>query len=260
MSSTERKTCAKCGRSKIVDEFFSYRDGQKCEMCKQCLCEHIDNSDPETFKWILEKFDVPYIERSWVETANKAYKDAPSKFGPMSVIGKYMRNMKMSQYKNYRFADSDALNSLRPSVSDEESETELQRRLDEGEITQAQYDTLSGRVKSTSKEVAPIFNETNDMERDVSANLTDEDRRYLINKWGTSYTASEWLKMEEMYNRYAAEYDLNVDRAETLKKMCKTSLKMDIALDSDNMLDYKSLSQVLDSLRKSGKFNMKWTV
>lgn len=260
MSSTERKTCAKCGRSKRVDEFFSYRDGEKCEMCKQCLCEHIDNSDPETFKWILEKFDVPYIERSWVEIANRVYKEAPSKFGPMSVIGKYMRNMKIAQYKDYRWADSDSLNALKPSATSSDDENELKRRLESGEITQAQYDTMSSTAKSSSKDVVPIFTECDDMERDVSANLTDEDRRYLINKWGTSYKASEWLKMEDMYNRYAAEYDLNVDRAETLKKMCKTSLKMDIALDSDNMLDYKSLSQVLDSLRKSGKFNVKWTV
>ena len=38
--------------------------------------------------------------------------------------------------------------------------------------------------------------------------------------------------METMYNRYANEYDMNVDREEVLKKMCKTSLKMDEALDA----------------------------
>lgn len=60
--------------------------------------------------------------------------------------------------------------------------------------------------------------------------------------------------METMYNKYADEYDLNSDREEVLKKMCKTSLKMDMALDSNDITAYKNLSTVFDQLRKSGKF------
>lgn len=57
-----------------------------------------------------------------------------------------------------------------------------------------------------------------------------------------------------MYNKYAQEYDLNVDREEVLKKMCKTSLKMDEALDAGDVTGYKNLAAVFDQLRKSGKF------
>ena len=60
--------------------------------------------------------------------------------------------------------------------------------------------------------------------------------------------------METMYNKYANEYDLNVDREEVLKKMCKTSLKMDEALDAGDVSGYKNLAAVFDQLRKSGKF------
>ena len=60
--------------------------------------------------------------------------------------------------------------------------------------------------------------------------------------------------METMYNKYANEYDLNVDREEVLKKMCKTSLKMDEALDAGDVTGYKNLAAVFDQLRKSGKF------
>ena len=60
--------------------------------------------------------------------------------------------------------------------------------------------------------------------------------------------------METMYTKYANEYDLNSDREEVLKKMCKTSLKMDKALDTDDITAYKNLSTVFDQLRKSGKF------
>lgn len=60
--------------------------------------------------------------------------------------------------------------------------------------------------------------------------------------------------METMYKRYANEYELNVDREEVLKKMCKTSLKMDESLDTGDVTGYKSLATVFDQLRKSGSF------
>lgn len=60
--------------------------------------------------------------------------------------------------------------------------------------------------------------------------------------------------METMYTKYSQEYELNVDREEVLKKMCKTSLKMDEALDVGDITGYKNLSTVFDQLRKSGKF------
>lgn len=60
--------------------------------------------------------------------------------------------------------------------------------------------------------------------------------------------------METMYNRYANEYEMNVDREEVLKKMCKTSLKMDECLDAGDVTSYKNLAAVFDQLRKSGKF------
>ena len=57
-----------------------------------------------------------------------------------------------------------------------------------------------------------------------------------------------------MWNKYSNEYEMNVDREEVLKKMCKTSLKMDQALDTGDTTGYKSLATVFDQLRKSGKF------
>jgi hypothetical protein len=60
--------------------------------------------------------------------------------------------------------------------------------------------------------------------------------------------------MEDMYTRYASEYELNVDREETLKQICKLALKMDQALDLGDASTYKSLQTSYDSLRKSAKF------
>lgn len=60
--------------------------------------------------------------------------------------------------------------------------------------------------------------------------------------------------METTYNKYANEFDLNVDREEVLKKICKTSLKMDECLDAGDINGAKNLAGILDQLRKSGKF------
>lgn len=68
------------------------------------------------------------------------------------------------------------------------------------------------------------------------------------------YKPSEWVKMEELYCNYESEYELNIDRAEILKKVCRVSLKMDQALDAGDMQSFKALSSTFDQLRKSGKF------
>ena len=63
MSDVVYMTCEKCGRSRpATKEFFKMKTGDRYPMCKACLTEHIDNNDPSTFKWILEIFNVPYIE------------------------------------------------------------------------------------------------------------------------------------------------------------------------------------------------------
>lgn len=60
--------------------------------------------------------------------------------------------------------------------------------------------------------------------------------------------------MEQLYNEYASEYELNVDREETVKKICKISLKMDQALDTGDIKTAKDYGSIYDQLRKSGKF------
>jgi len=53
--------CERCGKTLAAINFYTYKDGSKCEICKLCLTAHIDNFNLSTFEWILEKMDVPYI-------------------------------------------------------------------------------------------------------------------------------------------------------------------------------------------------------
>ena len=57
--------CSK--RRKIMAEtnFYTYKNGTKCELCKACLALHINNWEPDTFLCLLEKFDIPYITTEW---------------------------------------------------------------------------------------------------------------------------------------------------------------------------------------------------
>lgn len=91
-------------------------------------------------------------------------------------------------------------------------------------------------------------------ESEIAAELTTDDIMRLSIKWGDDYRPTEWIRMEETYRKYANEFEMNVDREEVLKKMCKTSLKMDQALDDGNIADYTKLQSAFDALRKSGKF------
>lgn len=263
--------CTKCGKPKKDTDFYKMKDGSRFDMCKTCLTMHIDNRDPKTFLWILEKFDVPYIEDVWIQQTNKAYMKNPAKFGPMSVIGTYMRTMNMAQYAAYSYADSDKLNTknkrdLEEAAArrkelgrDENYEEELKQKLENGEISEAEYNTLSLAAQpeedSDIDEYKPQFiADVQVNEDDIKNQLTDEDIQYLALKWGLLYKPSEWVKMENIYNQYMQEYELSVDREQALKNICKVALKMDKALDVDDVKTYKDLSLVYDQMRKSAKF------
>lgn len=245
------------------------KSGDRCDLCKDCLTQYIDNRNPETFLWILEMFDVPYIEKKWVQITNDRYLKDPSKFGPKSVIGTYLRTMNMVQYADYGFTDSDTFNKPNtppPEEKDEDYEEQLLSKLESGEITQTQYETLTRtNAKFSSVDFVDMDLPDNAKPQEqapqyqISATywtdqLTEDDITYLMLKWGTVYTPEEWIKMEKMYTKYAQEYELNTDREEVLKKMCKTSLKMDECLDTGDLTGYKNLAGVFDQLRKGGKF------
>lgn len=286
MPTWQDKTCIKCGKTKKETSFFKMKDGKRCDWCKDCLTMHIDNRKPDTFKWILEMFDVPYIESVWVEQTNKQYQKNPGKFGPASVIGQYIRTMNMAQYADYHYSDSDQINNRERLAAqgiqqakdiDPNYEENLRKKYEAGEITKAAYETLSfGNAgphlnkdipdhpytyedengEETLKVDIPEFRKDiqTDYENKIVDELTDADMQYLLVKWGITYTPTEWVKLENTYQKYAAEYELNVDREESLIQICKVHLKMDKALDVEDYQGYQKLATVYEQLRKSAKF------
>ena len=125
--------CEKCRKTMSEKQFYTLRDGSKMELCKACLTMHVNNWEPETYLWILEKADVPYIEAEWVSIRDKAYQKDPYKITGMSVIGKYLAKMKLIQWKDYRWADTERLKEIAEAKAREagQSKEEIEKKIAE---------------------------------------------------------------------------------------------------------------------------------
>ena len=270
------KLCQKCG--KMLDEdtqFYTYKDGTKTEMCKKCLTMHIDNFDESTYLWLLEKMDVPYIPEEWNVLRERAYAKNPNLNG-MSVFGKYLSKMKLKQYKQYGWADTDKLNTLNDEKraiqkkEREKFEEEIKKQFEAGEIGEAEYKTMiSAETQNKEYMSRPIsqpefsqdkyFSENNEIVQEqmnsLISELTQEDKKVLAMKWGVLYRPEEWIELEKDYNNMMNSFDIqDADTINTLILICKTNLKMNQALDAGDIEGYQKLSKVSESLRKSAKF------
>lgn len=268
--------CQKCG--KVLDEgqFYTYKDGSKTELCKKCLTMHIDNFDESTYLWLLEKMDVPYVPGEWNSLRDKAFAKDADKMNGMSVFGKYLSKMKLKQWKNYCWADSEKLQKEAEEKAearieaDEQFEADLQAKYEAGEISEAEYKTLmSVPSQMKAEEDRPTVNpylgkdnpyNENDMISeeelpDPASELTQEDKIYLAMKWGRLYKPAEWIELEKMYNEMMDSFDIqDADTKNTLILLCKTTLKANQSLDAGDIEGFQKLSKVQESLRKSAKF------
>ena len=90
---------------------------------------------------------------------------------------------------------------------------------------------------------------------DFVDDLTEEDRTYLRLKWGKTYKPEEWIRLEQLYEEMMASYDVQgAGHIDTLKLVCKTSLKANQLIDIGDIEGFQKMSKVYDSLMKSGKF------
>lgn len=275
--------CSKCNKTMASTKFFTYKDGTKCELCKACLTLHVNNWEPETYVWILEKFDVPYLPNEWNIIRDREYQKDPYKMTGLSVVGRYLSKFKLKQWidpatgKLYTFADSERLQAKAEEEAIKHGNTEQQRAeklaamkemLENGEISEAQYKTYAETQAPQAGAINPYANgaanpayPTNDHPYeevelvDVGAELTAEDKIYLAMKWGRLYKADEWVALEKLYNEFMKSFDIHsAATIDTLIMLCKTSLKMNQAIDCGDIDSYQKLSRVYDAMMKAGKF------
>lgn len=271
--------CTKCGRDLNDTAFYSYKDGTKNELCKKCLTMHVDNFDPETYVWILEKLDLPYIPSEWNSLREKAYAKGPEKMNGTTVLGKYISKMKLKQWKDYSWKDTEKLqkeDAKKQAAIEEERrviEERTKAQFEAGAISEAEYKTLmSANAQrksnlSTSSRAAPAigsiqedpFNEDYFISEDDLPNpaseLTDEDKIYLAMKWGRTYRPEDWVALEKNYNEMMDSFDIDdADTKNTLILLCKINLKMNQSIDSGDIEGALKASKMYDSFRKTAKF------
>ena len=270
-----RRICQKCKREMEDTNFYTFKNGEKWGQCKSCLTMHIDNFVPETFLWILEKQDVPYVPEEWNILRDKAYAKNPQKMNGMSVIGKYFSKMRLKQWKKYTWKDSDELQKRRKQIEQakrKEEEVTMQavkEQFEKGEISQAQYRTLVSTEFQKDNEIYtqvknPIgennffkqedFLSEQDLP-DLTNQLSIEEKQYLVMKWGRTYKISELIQLQKKYTQMMNSFDIqDADSKNTLILLCKTDLKQNQAIDMGDYEGYQKLARVSDSLRKSAKF------
>lgn len=245
-------------------EFYSsnnlekYPEG-KLHQCKKCISMHVDNWDPDTYLWILQECDVPYVPTVWNKLMSSYAKDK-SKVSGMTILGRYLSAMKLKQWKEYRWKDTQFIQDL---ADKEIKETMKRQGYSASEITEAiQKDKivipegeLAIPVYEDKEAPAPVAYEPN-ADIDMPAiDLTEEDKRYLLLKWGKSYKPEEWIQLEKLYNEMMNSYDIqSAGHIDILRKVCKTSLKTDQLLDIGDVEGAQKMSKTYDMLMKSGNF------
>ena len=263
--------CEKCKRTMNAGEFYSsnnlekYPNEGKFPKCKKCMTMHVDNWNPDTYLWILQEADVPYIPDEWNKLMSTYARDNKKLTG-MTIIGRYLSKMKLKQYKEYRWKDNEFLQELANSKIEQ---TMKRQGYSAAEITQA-IEKSSFDIPDKPIE-QPVYNDNTDdngyytsgaedyfaqqSDTDFDDDLTDEDKLYLRLKWGKTYKPEEWIKLEQLYNEMMESYDIqSAGHIDTLKLICKTSLKANQLIDIGDIEGFQKMSKVYDSLMKSGKF------
>ena len=270
MANGKQYYCKNCNRTMAEEQFYTsnniekYPPEGKMPECKKCLTRHVDNFNPETYLWILQEIDVPYIPDQWNQLMMKYAKDR-TKLTGTTILGRYLAKMKLNQWKQFRWSDNEHLRELENLKLEQ---TMKQQGYDAGEIALA-IEKKNSVVIPEGELLPPpppaiehLQEENEDYFSNISGgndgfddDLTDEDRTYLRLKWGKTYKPEEWVKLEQLYEEMMGSYDIQTaGHIDTLKLICKTSLKANQLLDLGDVDGAQKMIKMYDGLMKSGKF------
>lgn len=273
MADFEKKTyyCERCNHTMSDENFYTsnnlekYAPDGKLRICKKCATAHINNWDPDTYLWILQEIDVPYVPDEWNKLLMKYGQDR-AKLTGMTILGRYLSKMKLKQYKDFRWEHTEF---LQQQANAKIEQTMKRQGYDAAQIAEAvnkaTFTLPVGELEPYQPEIQapPEFEDdyfarmsgAQAEEDDLVSDLTEEDMLYLRLKWGKTYKPEEWVQLEKLYNEMMESYDIqSAGHIDTLKLVCKTSLKANQLIDIGDIEGFQKMSKVYDSLMKSGKF------
>lgn len=253
--------CKKCGKTMDGTQFYTsknlekYPPDGKMDICKKCLTMHVDNWNPETYKWILQEIDVPYIKEEWNGLLEKYGKD-PKKVTGLTIIGRYLSKMKLKQWNKYTWADTETLE--KDSIDKKVLNMKAQGFTEDEIQEQLSIDRTPPKPKELEDVQAPVGTpeyEDPEEDDDFGDQLTEEDKLVLRLKWGRGYSWEERVRMEQLYNDMMSSYDIQgAGHKDTLIMVCKASLKANQLIDAGDIDGFQKMQKAYDSLMKSGKF------
>ena len=263
------RECGKCHQKLRTRNYYMSRRKDKyppdglVPYCKKCYTMHVNVNEPSTFISLLEDLDLPYIPSVWTSVL-ESYKN---KMGASAtaIFGRYVSRMKLPQYSAYTYADSSKFEEdekLRKIKETAERVNQINRYRD----AEGANDAMQNLEYFTPEEIQKYFknsdlmvekkkgNERPDIDAELD-NLTMEDKKYLLSKWGKTYTIAECIKLEKLYLEMLDSYDIRTaSHFDYLLKICRISLKIDQALEINDIDGVQKMSRTYDMLMKSAKF------
>lgn len=252
--------CEKCGLTKDEKEFYITKRTDKyptghLNQCKKCITLGVDNWDPETYKWILQEIDVPYIEDEWNKILSKWGAD-PKKLTGTTILGKYLSKMKLKQYKNDGWDDSDRINQQK---TEEKVNSMRAQGYSGDEIEELlKQDRLPPKPKTLAAagmqqpDTTVEFPQGPDPADDFESELSDEEKKMLLLKWGRGYRVDEWVHMEQLYQDMMNSYDIQgAGQKDTLLLICKASLRANQLIDAGEIEGFQKAQKAYNDLMKS---------
>ena len=259
--------CEKCKRTMAGEQFYSsnnlekYPNDGKLNQCKKCLTMHVDNFNPDSYVWILQECDVPYVPAEW-HGLLQTYGRDKSKLTGASILGRYLSKMRLKQWRDYRWKDTAFLQEVENAKIEQAMKAqgydaaEIAMTLNEKNSAIPEGDVEIPVYKDEPANEAPVYDDYFAQQApEINIDLTEEDRTYLCLKWGKTYKPEEWVKLEQLYEDMMSSYDIQTaGHIDTLKLICKTSLKANQLIDIGDVEGFQKMSKVYDGLMKSGKF------
>ena len=260
--------CEKCNRTMAPEQFYTsnnlekYPNDGKLTQCKKCLTMHVDNWEPNTYLWILQEIDVPYVPEEWNKLLAKYGQDRKKLTG-LSILGRYLSKMKLKQYSDYRWEHTEHLQKLaNKKIEEAMLRSGYDRQQIDEAIDKATFSVPEGPCLPPEPPVNDAVGElaadpfiSQQIEDNMVADLTDEDRTYLCIKWGKTYRPDEWIRLEELYEQMINSYDIqSAGDKNTLILACKASLKANQLLDIGDIDGAQKAGKMYDSFMKAGKW------
>lgn len=267
MSDKATILCEKCRKTMDVSNFYISKNTEKyppdgrLNVCKKCLTMHVNNWEPSTYMHILQEIDIPYIPQEWEALLERYGKD-PKKVTGVTILGRYLSKMKLKQFAHLNWSDTERL------MEDDKKKQLIIRQQEEAQRNRYAAALQSGEALEgleglegvdidnlTEEQIQELFPAPEQMPTSLEDELTQEDKKYLSLKWGKLYRPEEWIALEQFYEQMTSSFDIQTAaHFDYLKMICKTSLKMNQAIDCGDIEGFAKLQKAYDSLMKSAKF------